>query len=304
MVMKEFDPIKDVPVLREKYKSLLGSMGLTAKVNPGSRFFQAFDLIEGYGVAAAAGRKQLDAFLDSHNSNHVVRTAYGEVFELARMVDLLESDDTIVAEAIVKASSGKLEAIDEADSSPRNFQYQLALYADLKRSGMNVRMCSPNPDIQVACGATIYDIECKRLSSPRRFDDNVRGASHQLKKLLAASAPNHFGIFAISIAPVFSEPVAHLDASTLDAANARFGSDFRKFAQNNFSSWTKPSRLLGRRIPAILLHQRVSVLTRELHPPVQRVAANLAYASCIGEQAEEYTQFLKDFKPYFQQAGD
>ena len=68
------------------------------------------------------------------------------------------------------------------NTQARNTTFELSLFSFLNTRKLEVKLCSPNPDLQLFTDNFTYNIECKRPSSIKSLEKNIRKALKQLRK--------------------------------------------------------------------------------------------------------------------------
>ncbi len=278
--------------MRKIYTDTIEKMGIRNRINANNRFFQAFNLIEEWHRVVVQ-RGDLADFLERRSPDKTLHFALQETTEMIRALQYLDPNDSLAKEKLILASSGVLHPRDETDTVARNTQFELSLYSSLRRSGYDARLCDPNPDIQVSCNDVFYNIECKRAFSPTQIDRNFSKAAKQLRLLLAQSPDNHYGIVALSVLSSITERIAHIDATSMDVANAAIGHGFLDLVNKHSRTWTKSSRLMGDRIPGVMLHMLITVMDQSLSPPERHLVNNYAFTN-TGENQQSYKELLEN----------
>jgi hypothetical protein len=119
---------------------------------------------------------------------------------------LADIPDGILQQKWAKLCKGTLNRYEETplNSIARNTQFELLLYADLRRSGINCALCEPNPDILVEQDSVAVNIRCKRIFnySTNAVSRNVHNAANQLR--VDHKSNGHLGIIALATERVFS----------------------------------------------------------------------------------------------------
>jgi hypothetical protein len=105
-----------------------------------------------------------------------------ETDEIIEIVEHLpDSIDSSTMELLSKLTGGSDHPDDDASAAARDAQYELYLGTVLRRAGIHVR--HGVPDITASWRGEEFFIEAKRPGSPKRLDDRLRSAVHQLRKL-------------------------------------------------------------------------------------------------------------------------
>jgi hypothetical protein len=105
-----------------------------------------------------------------------------EIDEVIEIVEHLpNSIDPSTLDLLTKLTGGNDHPDHDASAAARDAQYELYLGTVLRRAGMPVR--HGTPDITATWRGEEFFIEAKRPGSPKRLDDRLRSAVHQLRKL-------------------------------------------------------------------------------------------------------------------------
>ena len=115
----------------------------------------------------------------------LVFTASFDLREVDEIVEIVEHLPTSVDESTLdllgKLTGGNNHPDDDATATARDAQYELYLGTILRRAGISVHHGAP--DITANWREEDFFIEAKRPGSPKRLDDRLRSAVHQLRKL-------------------------------------------------------------------------------------------------------------------------
>jgi hypothetical protein len=107
---------------------------------------------------------------------------FAATFDLREIVEHLPvSIDASTLELLSKLTGGNDHPDDDTSAAARDAQYELYLGTVLRRAGIPVRHGAP--DITASWQGEEFFIEAKRPGSPKRLDDRLRSAVHQLRKL-------------------------------------------------------------------------------------------------------------------------
>jgi hypothetical protein len=105
-----------------------------------------------------------------------------EIDEIIEIVEHLpDSIDASTLGLLSKLTGGNDHPDDDGSAAAREAQYELYLGTVLRRTGIGVRHGAP--DITASWRGEEFFIEAKRPGSPKRLDDRLRSAVHQLRKL-------------------------------------------------------------------------------------------------------------------------
>ncbi len=115
-----------------------------------------------------------------------------EIDEINEIVENLPVTlDTVVLDLLQRVASGSEHPDDELDAPAREAQFELYLGTMLRRGGISTR--HGKPDLTATWHNEEFFIEAKRPTSPKRLDDRLRDAVHQVRDLTRP------GIVAISL---------------------------------------------------------------------------------------------------------
>ncbi len=109
------------------------------------------------------------------------------VLEMCNIVDALESstqDAKLIREKLIDLSKGTYLLSEESSNNTkaRDTTFELSLFAFLRARNLNIKLCDPNPDLQLVSDNFTYNIECKRPHSLKSLEDHIKKAVKQLKK--------------------------------------------------------------------------------------------------------------------------
>jgi hypothetical protein len=150
------------------------------------------------------------------------------------VVDALEAHDVFaafqddpsptVALSLQRALSGPSQPILEnsRNGDGRNVWFELALAAEWKLRGANVRL--DEPDLCLIKDQVTFLIACKRPASGNSIQNNIEDAIKQLRRNLSSAKDKSFGVAAISISRIFN------------AGDQVFNGDMEGL-RNHFNNW-------------------------------------------------------------------
>ena len=175
------------------------------------RYARALSRLERIGVRVAEQcrlrtyERRLSQLVVDTRSEIGVDLVFNVTFDLREIDEIIEivenlpdSIDSSIAELLVKLTGGNDHPDDDASAAARDAQYELYLGTVLRRSGIPV--CHGAPDITATWQGEEFFIEAKRPGSPKRLDDRLRSAVHQLRKL------SRLGVVAISADQLLRPP--------------------------------------------------------------------------------------------------
>jgi hypothetical protein len=105
-----------------------------------------------------------------------------EIDEVIEIIEHLpDSLDTGSLQLLRKLAGGNEHPDDDSSAPAREAQYELYLGSVLRRAGISVQ--HGTPDLVANWDGQDFFIEAKRPASPKRFDDRLRSAVHQIRRL-------------------------------------------------------------------------------------------------------------------------
>ncbi len=243
---------------RKDYKALLKRLDIEDSVSPHNRIYQAYDLIERF-IPVYEHQEKSEQFIKANNKNAELDYALSEMLELKYILDNLnksKQDEGILAKKIKVLSSGSLSPVSESvtNNESRSVQFELSLLCDFLSVGLEAYLQEPNPDILLVVNGRSYVIECKRLSSAKKLNSNVKDAIKQVKKTLSSKEQSYVGVVAISVNRLINDPEFILASYSPQTAYTYISEQLEHIIYGNKEMWQKKSRLPGKRLPAVVLH--------------------------------------------------
>lgn len=109
------------------------------------------------------------------------------VLEICNLVDSISKhpqNKSIIKNKLIDLAKGTYLLSEEnpTDTKARDTTFELSLFSFLESKGLNVKMCEPNPDLNVKSSKYVYSIECKRPQSAKSLEKNIKKAARQLNK--------------------------------------------------------------------------------------------------------------------------
>lgn len=109
------------------------------------------------------------------------------VLEICNIIDSLESslqDRKIIKEKLIDLSKGTYLLSEESSNNTkaRDTSFELSLFSFLRVRNLNIKLCDPNPDLQLVSNNFTYNIECKRPHSLKSLEEHIKKAVKQLTK--------------------------------------------------------------------------------------------------------------------------
>lgn len=177
-----------------------------------------------------------------------------EAIEFDDIFRAFSSDDpSILGPKLARALSGPLRPADETKKNThgRNTMFELALAAEWKVRGLDVRL--GDPDITLTLRGVPFLLECKRPFDRTGIRSNVRGAARQLKdKLDQPAHQGSMGIIAISVTRVFNRGQKVFIVPTEEWGQEELNNLLAELMQESSRHWEKAS--LHPRIIAVIFH--------------------------------------------------
>jgi hypothetical protein len=158
------------------------------------RYRAALRRLEGNGIKVADGCRlrsyeiRLDQLLRDPRAAVEPEVVFAATFDLREVDEVIEitdhlpdSLDTEILQLLRKLASGNEHPDDDSSAPAREAQYELYLGAVLRRAGISVKHGAP--DLVASWLGEDFFIEAKRPASEKRFDDRLRSAVHQIRRL-------------------------------------------------------------------------------------------------------------------------
>jgi hypothetical protein len=171
-----------------------------------------------------------------------------EIDEIIEIVGYLPASlDEATFSLLNKLVRGTEHPDDEIGTAAREAQYELYLGTVLRRA--NIPAKHGAPDLAASWQNEQFFIEAKRPSSTARFDDRLRSAVHQIRKLPRP------GIIAMSLDQVLRPPNGLIAVESFDDLAPAVASLVEDFVFDNAQIWQR--RLTGEPVAAVLLTARL-----------------------------------------------
>lgn len=168
---------------RKKYASLFNELNL--RLSPHSRINQYFDFLEKKEQTRIKQPQEFSKLINSNRAKYYYSQFY--TGELQSIFDALEANpqnSQILKDKLSDLAKGTYLLSEEniSDTSARNTSFELLLFSYLHERGAEVFLRDPNPDLEVITSNFVYDVECKRPSSEKTVEKNIRKALKQIRK--------------------------------------------------------------------------------------------------------------------------
>lgn len=173
----------DLLLYEEKIKKFYQKYGLGFNLsNRIARYFKYLKEIE-------EGRK-----LDSQSFGKILQKDKAKyyysqfyVLEICNIINSLENlpqDEKIIKEKLIDLAKGTYLLSEENpnNTKARDTAFELSLFSFLQARDLNVKVCAPNPDLELKSEKFTYSIECKRPQSAKTLEKNIKKAIKQLRK--------------------------------------------------------------------------------------------------------------------------
>lgn len=171
-----------------------------------------------------------------------------EIDEIIEIVNHLPNpSDSGTINLLGKLIGGSELPDKETSSAAREAQYELYLGAVLRSAGITAHHGAP--DLTATWRGQDFFIEAKRPSSAARFEDRLRSAIHQIRKLPSP------GVIAFSLDQVVRSSGHLLSFRRFEDVALKVAQLVQKFVQVNALLWRK--RLIGEQVAAILMTARI-----------------------------------------------
>jgi len=168
-------------------------------LNNQSRICQYFSYLKELDAARTKSDQAFHDFLEKNKAKYYYSQYYAlEVFNIVKALEETTQDTNLVKNKLLDLANGTYLLSEEnpEDTSARNTTFELSLFAFLHNLGTKVKLGEPNPDLQVSTSRFTYNVECKRPSSTKSVEKNIRKAWKQLRK---SSVPDGIPTIALSL---------------------------------------------------------------------------------------------------------
>ena len=158
------------------------------------RYRTALKQLEDSGIRVADGCRlrsyeiRLDQLLCDPRAAVEPEVVFAATFDLREIDEVIEimdhlpdSLDAEILQLLRKLASGNEHPDGDSSAPAREAQYELYLGAVLRRAGISVKHGAP--DLVASWQGQDFFIEAKRAASEKRFDDRLRSAVHQIRRL-------------------------------------------------------------------------------------------------------------------------
>lgn len=181
----------------KRLKTLFTNCGIS--LNNQSRISQYFKYLSTLETARIQNNQDFHDFLQRDKAKYYYSQYYS--LEIKNIVEALEQTShgcDLLKSKLVDLANGTYLLSEEnpEDTSARNTTFELSLFAFLHNLGTKVKLGDPNPDLRVTTNRFVYNVECKRPSSTKAVEKNIRKAWKQLKK---PSVPSGIPTIALSL---------------------------------------------------------------------------------------------------------
>lgn len=300
--MKELNSYSYEEILktRDIYNSLLKRFNIEAAVSKHNRIYQAYRILEDI-LPIYKNSEALNSYLEKKDMKIKIQAVLAELVELRFIfTNLKDMQNPVLAQKIINMSSGHLNPFDESptNSDARNIQFELALLCDFISQGIEADLGNENPDLTIVLDGTLYNIECKRISSPKKFKSNFKKARNQLDQLLKADKSKN-GVIAISM----SRMIHDVDMALMPQAPTReqeYKDNIDRYmikSMNNFifsnqSIWIDDKKLSSMNIPVIIFHYQ-AILYGKLK---STGATSIRTITNANSDANDYDDFMEKMR--------
>jgi methionyl-tRNA formyltransferase len=224
------------------------------------RYREAITRLEQHGITTVVGsrlrtyERRLSQLVSDPRASVEAELVFAATFDLREIDEIIEivdyfpsSLDSTTLDLLKKLASGRENPDDEVTAPAREAQYELYLGTVLRRAGIPTSHGAP--DLVAHWHGQDFFIEAKRPSSPKRFDDRLRSAVHQIRKL---SSP---GIVAMSADQLLRPSGGLLTVEGREDLAQAVDSLLVTFILNNASVLRR--RLIGEHVAAMLWTARL-----------------------------------------------
>lgn len=190
----------DLLLYEERIKNLYSGLGLS--FNPSNRisnYFKYLSKVEEYRIS---NPEKLNILIEKDRVKYYFSQFF--LLEICNVIDAVEGsslDKKIIKSKMIDLAKGTYLLSEEtvSNTKARNTAFELSLFAFLRKQGLDVKVCEPNPDLKLISSNFIYNIECKRPFSFNSIEKNIKEAMKQLEK---TSEENTIPTIALSLEQV------------------------------------------------------------------------------------------------------
>ena len=218
---------------KKKIKELYSKLGLNFdESNRISKYFKYLGEIE---KSRKLDKAKFHALIQKDKAKYYYSQFY--VLEMCKIIDALHNsklDGNILKEKLAHLAKGTYLLSEENinNTQARDTTFELSLFSFFYARKLRVKLGSPNPDLQILTDNFTYKIECKRPSSPKSLERNIRKALKQLRRTRdGVSIPT----MALSLEQVILGDDLILDSKDDQSALAFLDATLSQFAQHNLS---------------------------------------------------------------------
>lgn len=221
----------DLLLYKKKIKDLYSKLGLNFdESNRISKYFKYLGEIE---KSRKLDKAKLHALIQKNKAKYYYSQFY--VLEMCKIIDALQNsnvDENILKEKLIHLAKGTYLLSEENinNTQARDTTFELSLFSFFYARNLQVRLGSPNPDLQLLTDNFTYNIECKRPYSPKSLEKHIRKALKQLRKTRdGVSIPT----IALSLEQVILGDDLILDSKDEQSALTFLDVTLSQFAQDN-----------------------------------------------------------------------
>lgn len=221
----------DLLLYEKRIRDLYSKLGLNfGDSNRISKYFKYLGEIE---ESRNLDKDKFRALIQKNRAKYYYSQFY--VLEICKIVDALQNtklDENILKEKLTHLVKGTYLLSEENinNTQARDTTFELSLFSFLYARNLQVKLCSPNPDLQLSTANFTYNIECKRPYTLESLERNIRKALKQLRKTRSG-----IGIptMALSLEQVILGDDLILDTRDEHSALAFLDAILSRFSQDN-----------------------------------------------------------------------
>lgn len=227
----------DLLLYGEKVKNLYLKFGLS--FNSSNRISRYFAYLSDIEKSRKLDKVSFGQLLQKDKAKYYYSQYY--VLEICNIIDAIGSssqDEKIIKEKLIDLSKGTYLLSEESSNNTkaRDTTFELSLFSFLQARNLNIKVCDPNPDLQLVSDNFTYNIECKRPHSLKSLEDHIKKAVKQLKK---SAGNNVIPTIALSLEQVLLGGELILDSRDEMSASNFLNATLFTFLQEN-------NKLLGK----------------------------------------------------------
>jgi len=189
------------------YQNTIENFFLKHKIelSPTSRIIEYFNYLKIIEGKRTSDKKSLNKLIREDKAKYYFSLFYVlDIYKIINSLDKASQSKTIVRKKLLDLMKGTylLSRENSDNTKARNTGFELSFFSILYSGGLAVKLCDPNPDIELKSNSFTYNIECKRPQSVRSLEKNLKGAMKQIRKM-GLSATKQIPVIVLSVDKIF-----------------------------------------------------------------------------------------------------